>query len=292
MGGLPAWSEHRFLSFDKTAIFYQRLTPSSKPSATFILVHGLSEHGGRYCFVAETLAQWGVQVFVPDLRGFGRSGGRRACVRAFSDYHEDLLALHRVALCEQKNTPIFLLGHSLGGLIASSYAAFVPHPGLAGLVLSSPCFGIRVKVPFWRRGLGILASCLFPNFTQATGLNPKYLTHDRAIVERYLQDPLVYRGISARLYHEIKRLCRKAGEIAVRIDCPVLLVQAGDDLIVSKKDALSFYERLGDQPKEIEIFDGFYHEVLNEIDRALVLDRIGTWLRRRLPTNSFITLSL
>src|SRR3989338_131359 len=276
------WVEHRFLSFDATPIFYRRLKPALRAKATVLIVHGMGEHGGRYRAAAERLGGMGYQVFIPDLRGFGKSGGKRACLRAFSDYHKDLGALHRFAASEEKETPVFLLGHSLGGLVAASYAALTQHPVLAGLVLSSPCFGIALPVPVWRHVLSIAASYVLPNFTQPTGLNPDYLTHDREIVERYKQDRLVFRGVSARLYHEMTRTMAFRGQIAGQIYCPTLMLQSGEDFIVSKNDSVAFYESLRCPSKAIEIYSGFYHELLNETNRSAVLTRIGSWIQENL----------
>lgn len=274
------WSEHRFLSFDKTPIFYSRLRPASKAKATVMVVHGMGEHGGRYRLAAEYLAERGYQVLVPDLRGFGKSGGRRAFIRNFSDYHRDLEALHRFAISEEKEVPVFLLAHSLGGLIASSYLAFTQPLPLAGLILSSPCFGIALKVPGWKRSLAVLGAFIAPSLTLPAGLNPDYLTHDTEIVRHYKSDRLVYRRVSARLYYEMSRLMKQGGEIAARVDCPLLVLQAGRDLIVSKKQVLSFYEKLHCQPRELEVYPGFYHEVLNEIGRTAVLQRICEWIQK------------
>lgn len=282
-GSAPAaWTEHRFLSFDATPIFYLRLKPASEPKAVVILVHGLGEHAGRYRLTAEYFSGVGCDVWAADLRGFGKSGGRRASIRAFTDYHEDLLALHRLASSETKGSPVFLLGHSLGGLIASSYIAFAQHPPLSGLVLSSPFFGTGFRVPFWRHFLAVLLSYMVPDFTQDSGLNPDVMTHDKQVVEAYKNDPLVCRRISLRLYREMMSMIREKERIAGGLDSSVLIVQSGRDLIVSKDAVLSFYGGLKSSSKELKVYKGFYHEVLNELDRAAVLTDIGAWVEKRI----------
>lgn len=274
---MKKWTERRFLSFDKTPIFYRRLKPASEVKATILVVHGMGEHGGRYQAMAEFLAERGFQLLIPDLRGFGKSGGKRACLRSFSQYFEDLAALHRLITEEEKGTPVFLLGHSLGGLIASAYAAFFEHPPMKGLILSSPCFGIAIQVPLGKHLLGILNSFIMPDLAQNSGLNPKHLTHDKEIVERYINDPLVCRVVSARLYHEMIRMLGRKEEIAARLRCPLLILQAGMDIIVSKQATLLFYEKLKITPKAIEIYENSYHEVLNETNRMAVWERLGQW---------------
>ncbi len=276
------WTEHRFISFDKTPIFYRRLKTSNTPKGVVLIIHGMGEHGGRYCAFAEYLAERQLESIIPDLRGFGRSGGTRACVRRFSDFHEDLKALHSLGSRHQKGIPFFLLGHSFGGLVASSYLALSDHPKVQGLVLSSPIFGIAMAVPRWRHYLGMVSSYLLPDYTQASGVKPPLLTHDVDMLHRYLEDPLIFHALSARLYRELVLMMRRKKQIAAKITEPVLVLQAGDDAVVSKKETLAFYDFLKAEDKEIEVYPHFYHEILNEVDRIRVFSRIGSWLLKHI----------
>ena len=276
------WTEHRLISFDKTPIFYRRLEPSGPPRAVLILVHGMGEHGGRYRHAAEYFAEAGVECFIPDLRGFGKSGGKRACVNTFLDFHRDLGALHAFVDRSRKESPIFLMGHSFGGLIASSYLAFAGPPTVSGLILSSPIFGIAIPVPPWRHILGILTSYLWPDYTQSNRVKPEMLTHDKKIFERYQEDSLIDQRISAGLYRELVTMIAKKEAIARQITCPVLIQQAGQDFVVSSEAVRDFYRLLKTPDKEIDIYDDFYHEILNEIGRDKVLSRIIRWLLKNL----------
>lgn len=275
------WTEHRFISFDETPIFYRRLKPADT-QAVLILTHGMGEHGGRYRVFAEYLAAIGVESVIPDLRGFGKSGGKRACLKRFSDLHEDLAALHAFIASEKKDPPIFLMGHSFGGLIVSSYLAYRNRHRAAGLILSSPIFGIAAPVPAWRHVLGLLTASLLPDTTQPTGIPTQFLTHDATIVAAYESDPLVYRRVSSRLYRELVRMIARRGDIAAKLSLPVLLLQSGQDRVVSRQAAVDFYGdlRLGD--KELEVYEDWYHEVLNEVGRDRAFSRVATWISRHL----------
>lgn len=275
------WSEHRLISFDETPIFYRHLRTNGPVRAVVILVHGMGEHGGRYQAFSDYLAELGIECLVPDLRGFGKSGGKKACVKRFGDFHEDLDALHSWASRHYTAVPIFLIGHSFGGLVVSSYLAFHKHPEIHGFVLSSPIFGVSIPVPFWRHLLGISVSYLCSHYTQSTRVEPRFLTHDPAILEIYRQDPLIYHKISARLYRELVKMVRRKTEIARRISASALIVQAGEDKVVSKDETVKFFDELKSKDKEIEIYADFYHEVLNETSRELVYSRIGRWLLER-----------
>ena len=272
------WTEHRFVSFDETPIFYRYRATQEPLKGIVLMVHGMGEHGGRYQAFADYLAEMGLVSIVPDLRGFGRSGGKKVCLKRFTDFYKDLAALHSWAHRQYKETPLFLLGHSFGGLIVSSYSAFYPHPKVSGLILSSPIFGIAVPVPFWRHLLGVAASYLYPDYTQNSGLDPKTLTHDQAILEAYNKDLEIDHQISARLYRELVRQIARREEIAKNIHTPVLIVQAGEDKVVLKDRTVQFFNELNFQDKEMEIYPGFYHEVLNEIERPAVYSRIGRWI--------------
>lgn len=149
-------TEHRFISFDKTPLYYRRYSTGTPARGVVIVVHGIGEHGGRYEALASYLSGLGIESFLPDLRGFGKSGSRRACIRRFSDFHRDLFALHAL-IKRTSGLPVFMLGHSLGGLVVSSYAAFSEHPALEGVILSSPSFGLSLRVPAWRHAGGLFS---------------------------------------------------------------------------------------------------------------------------------------
>ncbi len=276
------WVGHQFISFDETPIFYHCTTTEGPPKGIVIIIHGMGEHGGRYRAFAEYLAGLGLQSYLPDLRGFGRSDGKRACVRKFSDFHEDLHALQSWVSRTNKETPIFLLGHSLGGLVASSYLSLTPHPKVTGLVLSSPLFGIAIPVPFWKHWTAIFASYLFPDHTEANHVDPSLLTHDAEILHNYEKDPLIFHRISTRLYRELQRTLNEKDRIARDLKSPVLTLQAGEDFIVSKVETLQFYNKIETSEKEFEVYDGFYHEILNEVHRDTVYSRIGLWILKQL----------
>ena len=274
-----AWSEHRFISFDETPIFYRRLK-TAEARSVLILVHGMGEHGGRYQAFAEYLAAAGVESVIPDLRGFGKSGGKRACVRCFSDFHEDLAALHGLIASEKRNLPLFLLGHSFGGLLTASYLAYRSRHRADGLVLSSPIFGIAVPVPAWRHLLGLATAWVLPDLTQPTGIPTEALTHDKGILEEYERDPLVYRRLSSRLYRELVGMMGRGGDIARRLSLPVLVLQAGQDRVVSRQAAVDFYTALRSGDKELEVYEDWYHEVINEVGRDKAFSRAALWISR------------
>ncbi len=275
-------SEHRFVSFDKTPIFFRTLKPAEQPAkALLVIVHGMAEHGGRYLPLAEYLAALGVVSYLPDLRGFGQSGGKRGCLEKFSDYYQDLAVVQRIARERENFEQLFFLAHSYGGLVISCFLAENKDVPAKGLILSSPNFGIGIPVPAWRQGLAFLASKVLPDYTQSNRVNPVFLTHDLEICNQHAKDPLIHDRISARLYTELLSQISQIDKTASKIRTPSLILQAGDDRIVSRESTSRFFKYLAAEDKELEILDGLYHEILNEISRYSLFHKISTWLLDR-----------
>ena len=275
-------TEHRLIAFDQTPLFYRKVVPVLPTKALVFLVHGMGEYGGRYTEFAEYLASCGIECWLPDLRGFGNSGGKRGCVRHLSDYENDLEALGTLAERTHRGLPLFLMGHSFGGLLASRLLEETRVLRPKGLILSSPLFGIAIAVPFWQKILAALASFLAPNFTQNNRVQVDLLTHDHAKRLSHARDKLIHFEVSARLYTQMQKGMSQGLEMAERIHCPALVLQAGDDKIVSREKTTLFYERLGSLDKEFQVYQDFYHEVLNESERAKVYARIQQWLLKHI----------
>ncbi len=276
------WSEHRFISFDETPIFYRRYLTSQPLRGAVLILHGMGEHGGRYRELTEILGELGLNGYVPDLRGFGQSGGKKGCLHRFEDYFHDLNVVARLAKEQSNNLSLFVLGHSYGGLVASSWLASGTQTHFQGLVLTSPNFGIAIHVPRWRHWLAILGSYLAPDYTQHNRVDSNFLTHDPKIYEQYKMDRFIHHQISARLYLELVRQISMKNEIARKLTLPTLVLQAGNDRVVSKEATIHFFEHLVSQDKQLEIFPDLYHEILNEKERHSIFSKISEWIRRHL----------
>lgn len=275
-------SEHRLLSFDGTPLFFRILEPQTKSVVGRVLVlHGMGEHGGRYLAFAEYLATRGFECVVPDLRGFGRSGGPRAFARRYSDFHTDLSAIQSYLEKNRVTEPLFYFGHSFGGLVLCSYLV-MRQVAARGLILSSPIFGTAKPVPGWRHLLGLLTAFCFPSYSQGTSVRPEILTHDETIVSDYKKDKLIYYKITAGLYRELLRLMTERERVARQLYLPTLVLQAGDDRIVDKEKTLLFYEELASRDKKLQVFPGLFHELLNEKQRQGIFEIIATWIQSKI----------
>lgn len=270
-------TEHRLLSFDGTPLFYRTAAPEGAVKARVYVAHGMGEHGGRYLHMAQILSDHGMEAVIADWRGFGRSGGPRVYAKSYQDYHEDFAAIQDFIEKTREPRPFFLLGHSFGGLLMASYAA--KKPQAKGLILSSPLFGIYDEVPAWRHALGVAASFLAPRYAQKTNIRPEFLTHDPAVLSAYAQDTLIDHRISSRLYVEMLKLMNLRAQMAKKITCPVLILQAGEDRIIRLEKTRLFFEELASLDKRLEVFSGLYHEIFNEVDRRRIFEMVIEWIR-------------
>ncbi len=279
---LAELGEHRFISFDRTPIFYRTVSPGQNALATVVIVHGMGEHSGRYINFATYLASEGYHVVMPDLRGFGLSGGARGCVGSFEDYFADLDAALSVVRQEYSHPKIFLMGHSFGGLVAFHYGISRPEAQFSGLVLSSPNFGISIKVPAWRHVLALCVARIFPDLTQANRVNPTYLSHDKKSVIKYRTDPLIHSRISAGLYRHMTLQMKDSVMAAKRLRIPSLFMQAGDERIVSRPATERVFDAVLAKEKTLETYEGYYHEILNEQNSGVVFEKVLSWLDQQI----------
>jgi acylglycerol lipase len=262
-------------------IYYQRWLPEGEPKSILLLVHGLAEHSGRYMNVVNHFCPLGYAVYSLDHLGHGRSDGTRVYVERFEDFTEPLQIYFDMVRGWQPNKPIFIVGHSMGGLIGAAY--LLDHQAeLAGAVLSAPCVKGSDDTSSTTILISKVLSTLLPRFgvmqVEAAGVS-----RDPAVVQAYVDDPLVYTGkIPARMAAELLKTMQRVTAEAPRITLPILLVQGSQDRLVDPRGARMLYDTVGSVDKTIQIYDGLYHEVFNEPEHTQVLSDVEAWLDARL----------
>jgi alpha-beta hydrolase superfamily lysophospholipase len=248
-----------------------------------VIAHGYGEHGGRYGHVAERLTAAGYEVVIPDHRGHGRSQGRHVSVTSFDDYIADLKRLIALVGTDRGPAETFLVGHSMGGLIAAAYALRSPSD-LRGLVLSAPAVVAPGEVSASTIALGRLLSRIAPNLGTVS-LPVDQISRDPAVVARYFSDPLVHRHrLRARLGAEMLRVMSDVGSGLATLRLPVLVMQGTADRVVPPQAAAFVEERAGSLDKTVKRYPGLYHEIFNEPERDAVLDDLLSWLADRTST--------
>jgi len=179
--------------------------------------------------------------------------------------------------------PAFLLGHSQGGLMALAYG-LTSADGLRGIIVSGAALRLAMPVPAWKAHASRLLARLAPTFSMDNGINSDHLTHDPEIVARYRQggDPLVFHVASARWAQEFFTAQAETLSAAGRFAAPLLMLHGGDDRLASVDAAREFFAAAASTDKTMQVYDGFYHEIFNEIGRERVLGDLAAWLEARL----------
>ncbi len=271
--------EHRWFSTDGLHLFGQFWAPDGDPSAVVCLVHGLGEHSGRFGFVGEKLAAAGYALFGCDLRGHGRSGGKRGHSPSLNQSLEDIATLLDQAAAIFPHKPLFLYGHSLGGGLVINYA-LRRHPSLAGIIATSPSLRQTTGTPAWKTLLGRVMSVLAPEFSLDNGLDVQEISRDERVVAAYQQDPLVHGKISARMGIDLIDSGRWALENAAGLDLPLLLIHGSADRITSPEASRAFAS-LAPARTSLHILDGCRHETHNEPEKETMISIVIDWLDRQ-----------
>ena len=271
--------EERFNTKDGIEIFCQSWSPDTKSKAILVIAHGLGDHSGRYRHYVDYFVPRGYAVYGVDLRGHGRSGGRRGHVDRFGEYVDDVRQVHNLVSRSEPGVKVILLGHSLGALIALSYALRYPD-GLAGVISSGTGMRDALDVPGWLRSMTGTLAKIAPKVALNNGVKTEYLSHDPAIVQAYDADPLVHHVGTIRLAAEVDivraELLSRAGEWKL----PLLMLHGGDDRLCLLSGAQLLYDRLDHSLVEFRQYVGMYHEVHNEVGKEAVFKDVEEWLHR------------
>lgn len=241
-----------------------------------LLVHGLGEHAWRYDALAQRLNLWGFAVRGYDQYGHGESGGVRGGLPSDTRLLDDLAdVLESTRARMPPNTPLILLGHSLGGLLAARLVA--SNPGcVQGLVLSSPAFDLGLSG--FQKVMLALLSRIAPDWRVGNGINPELISHDPAVVAAYRTDKLIHRRISARVVRFMLDAARATLAQASQWQVPTLLMYAGADRIVSPVGSQAFAVAAPSAVVSVQAFEGLYHEIFNELDAEPVFTCLQQWL--------------
>lgn len=251
---------------------------ASNEIARVILVHGYAEHADRYNYLGHELNHHGISLFGYDHRGHGKSEGRRAYIDSFTDYLEDLSIFHKSV---DNGTPLFIYGHSLGGLIVAQYVVDY-QPACNGILLSAAALKVNEDLsPILQKMSGILGK-LVPKM-KTIKLESKMISKDQNVVRAYEEDPLVYtEGIPARTGAEILATTKRIQKSADSFSLPVLIMHGGADQLTEPAASKNFFTQCASTDKELQIYDGLYHEIINEPEKDEVIANFRSWILDRI----------
>ncbi len=270
-------NEDYFKGKNGLKLYYQTWRPDENPRAIIQIVHGIVEHSGRYFNVVNELVPKGYIIYASDQRGHGKSEGIKAFVKNFEYFVDDQKTFFELIKEKEPDLPIFLLGHSMGALVAILFATKYQE-GLQGLILS----GAGTKAGggagnIFARGLVKLMA----KIRSKSKIDPRttdLISHDPEVVKAYIEDPLVHKKSTFKLIGELLKSYNKTTNLLGRIKVPTLVQCGSDDKLVLGAEDLDKLMKMED--KTIKIYKGLYHEVYNELeeDRKTVLNDLTEWL--------------
>jgi alpha-beta hydrolase superfamily lysophospholipase len=274
--------EGNFKGQKNLTLYYQGWLPEQTPKAVLLIVHGLAEHSGRYKNVVEYFVPKGYAVYGFDQRGHGRSDGARCYVDRFSDYIVDLHTFVTMVRGFHPGSKLFLVGHSIGGTIATAYATQYQSE-LAGLVLSGAGLKAGDSITPLVKLMARILSAIFPRMGVST-IDASAISRDKAVVDAYVNDPLVYRGkVSARLGNELLKLMDKYLPARIpELKLPLLIMNGTEDHLMNKEGSTLLYNMAASPDKTLKFYEGFYHEIYNEPERGQVFADVEAWLARHI----------
>jgi acylglycerol lipase len=274
------YCEDHYPGCDGTRLYERCWLPETDARAAVAIVHGFTEHSGRYARIAERLNSHGYAVYATDLRGHGHSDGELCFIRRFDQYLDDLdLTLDRVRR-RALGKPVILFGHSMGGLIVGLYAA-ARQPDLRGLVLSSAVLRVGDEVfPILRRLAGV-ASWAFPRL-RLVRLGSGYLSRDPQAAAEFRDDPLVFKDrFPVRTGAEMLRAVRRLSARMESLTLPLLILHGTGDIACNCEGSRELHRRAASADKTLHLYEGLYHAIFWEPDRERVLSDLLQWLDAR-----------
>jgi acylglycerol lipase len=264
-------------------IFTRSWRPAGKPRGVVAIVHGFNSHSGHYLWVAEQFVADGLAVYALDLRGRGQSSGERFYVETVGDYVDDLASLVDLAKSREPGLPVFLLGHSAGGVVSCIYA--LEHQSeIRGFI----CEDFAYELPTPDIVLSALkgVSRIAPH-SHVYKLKNRDFSRDPKVVEELDNDPLIAneaqpaQTAAAMVYAE-ERLKREFPFITL----PVLILHGSRDKVAKPSGSRYFYDQAGSADKTLKVYEGHYHDLLNDIDKEIVMSDIRSWINSRIPAEN------
>jgi acylglycerol lipase len=285
---MPLESEETLLGHDRVKLNLRSWRAAGSPRASVVIVHGFKAHSGLYSETAKQLVRAGLAVYALDLRGHGKSEGERFWVDEFSDYVADLERLVLLVRERAPNIPLFILGHSVGGVVASLFA--LEHPSqLSGLITES--FAFELPPPSIALALMKGLDHLAPR-AKVLALKDEDFSRDPAIVAGMKADPLISQvpGPTHTLAEMIRAGEKLRKNLAV-ISTPVLVLHGTADRATRPSGSQHFVDAVGSVDKVLKLYEGAAHDLLHDLDKERVLSDIVAWVNARLPVQRGATAS-
>ena len=258
-------------------LYYQSWQTDNTPKANVLLVHGLGEHCHRYETLASYLNSAGYSLYSMDLPSHGNSYGTPGHIDSFEVFQDSVLKLYGRIMASQADIPMFILGHSMGGLIVTRFIQ-KHQEKFIGALLSGAAIESPQKPATWQINLITLIAKLFPKFG-AMQLDASGISRDPAVVENYRNDPLVHKGkLSAKFLVEMNNTMEQAKLEANKITLPILIMHGGSDPMTAPSGSQFLYDNVNSGDKTLNIYDDLMHEIFNEPEAPSIYKEMVNWL--------------
>lgn len=256
-------------------IFTRSWLPDQTPKGVIVIVHGLNSHSGYYQWVAEQLTAQSCAVYALDLEGHGQSGGERFYVQSIYDYVDDVDKLVDIAKAAHQGLPIFVLGHSAGGVVSCLYA-LEHQEKINGLVCES--FAYQLPAPDFALAVLKGLSHLAPHL-HTIKLKNEDFSRNPAVVQFMNNDPLIaHESQPTKTMEQLVLADERLKKDFSLITLPVLILHGTNDNAAKYSGSQFFYDHAGASDKTIKLYEGHYHDLLNDVDKEKVMSDIGEWL--------------
>jgi alpha-beta hydrolase superfamily lysophospholipase len=242
-----------------------------------VIIHGFGEHSGRYGALTDHLIRHRYSVMAYDHRGHGLSDGLPGHVDRFDEYEDDLDRVLLSIRARGQSQNLFLIGHSMGGLIALRYLAKARRP-IAAAVVSAPLIEVAIRVPAHKIMIARVGARVAPRLRLGNGIDPGILSRDPEVGVAYAADPLVNKVVSTRWFTEATQAMEEVKQWAPRITAPLLVMHGTEDKLASVEATKRLFDQFGSKDKELSIYKGYYHELFNEPEKQQVFDQVTQWL--------------
>jgi alpha-beta hydrolase superfamily lysophospholipase len=273
--------EWKWKTKDGLGMYSKAWEPTGKAKGVICVIHGVGEHIGRYEADGEAMAANGYIQTGFDLRGFGRSQGKRGHTPSIEVYFDDIdLFLAEVAR-RYPGLPYFLYGMSMGGVIVLAYTP-IRQPAVSGVISTAPALHTLLREQKFKVFLAKSMGNLFPTLTVNSGIDASLLSHDPRVVELYQKDPLVHAQVTAAWGAAMLRTVNLVYENAAQFPLPLLLMHGTEDQIAYPSSSLSFYELAPKETTTLKMWQGFRHELRNEPGRAKVFKFMIDWMDQQI----------
>lgn len=274
--------EESFVGIGNLNIFVRSWRPATKPMGVVVICPGFNSHSGQYMWAAEQLIASNLAVYALDLRGRGKSDGERFYVEKLADYVGDLSMLVQLAKSREPGLPIYLLGHSAGGVVSCIYT-LEHHSELAGLICES--FAFQVPAPDFvlatLKGLSHVAP-----HAHVFRLNNEDFSRDPKVVQSMNDDPLIaHETQPTQTVAEMVRADERLKREFPLITLPLLILHGTLDKVTKPGGSQLFYDMAGSHDKTLKLYEGHFHDLLNDLGKEVVMGDILHWITTRTPTH-------